>query len=232
MGLEPREEQEGFYLLLAWKWWVPWHRFRWQVIVTVGSVEEGLSALAVPRKCGVKHQPGGRTGLRVQRAPTWGRAIFHIKAGKESRQSLVTWALQRTVCIHREFTGAGHCGPGSPGKALQRALVYRTGLGYGPSHFVQKMLNSTDFTYYLSLLVINSNPKFGPKGKAHDLSAAWPTVTDSEWEARRRKKEKTLLMMSSSRGGHLAHLWVPDEDIMGMSLPSWKSSSSHKYQPH
>lgn len=123
MRLKPREEQGWFYLLLAWKRWVPWHRFWWQVIVAVGSVEKGLSALAVPRERGVKHQPGGRAGLRVQRAPTWGRAIFHIEAIKERRDSLVIWELQKTVFIHREFPGSGPHGPDSSGKASQMVAI-------------------------------------------------------------------------------------------------------------
>lgn len=217
--LKPRGEQEGVYLLLAWKGWVPWHGFWRQVIVAIGSVEEGLSALAVPRERGVKHQPGGRAGLRVQRAPTWGRAIFHIEAVKERRDSLVTWEPRRTVCIHREFPAP-------------RARLFRQSIadGCNPSHFVRRKRNSTNFTHYPGLLLINRNPTFGPKSNTHDLSAVWPIVTNSEWET--GEKKKNLVANEQLQRGHLAQPEVPDEDITRVNLPSWKISSSHKYQPH
>ena len=107
------------YLLLAWKWRVSRHRLWWQVIVAIWSVEKGLSALAVPREGGVKDQPRGRAGLGVQRAPTWGRAIFHIKAEKESRKlqshekhggEHLIRTMQTNVCARHFTKNFTHCG--------------------------------------------------------------------------------------------------------------------------
>lgn len=55
-----------------------------------------------------------------------------------------------------------------------RARLFRQSIadGCNPSHFVRRKLNSTNFTHYPGLLSITSNPKFGPKSKTHDLSAA------------------------------------------------------------
>lgn len=89
--------RRSWYSLLAGKRRVSWHRLWWQVIVAVWSVEEGLSALAVPGEGGVKYQPRGRAGLGVQRAATWGRTIFHIKAEKESRKLWSRDSMQESV---------------------------------------------------------------------------------------------------------------------------------------
>lgn len=54
-----------------------------------------------------------------------------------------------------------------------RARLFRQSIadGCNPSHFVRRKRNSTNFTHYPGLLLINSNPTFGPKSNTHDLSA-------------------------------------------------------------
>lgn len=62
------------------------HWLGWEVIVTVGAVEERLSPLAVD-KIGLQNEAWARAGHWVQWAATWWRSIVHIKTANGEKQN-------------------------------------------------------------------------------------------------------------------------------------------------
>lgn len=57
-----------------------------QVVVAVGTVQEGLAALAVARQVGMQNQTWARGRLRVWRTAAQWRAILHFKAKRKERE--------------------------------------------------------------------------------------------------------------------------------------------------
>lgn len=75
------------------------HRLGWEVIVTVGAVEERLSPLAVDKIC-LQDEAWARAGHWVQGATAWWRAIVHIKTayGEKERGRKTHRSESDNVC--------------------------------------------------------------------------------------------------------------------------------------
>lgn len=167
--------RRSWYSLLAGKRRVSRHRLWWQVIVAVWSVEKGLSALAVPRKGGMKYQPRRRAGLGVQRAPTWGRTIFHIKAEKESKK---LWSYDSVQGGIGHIDNAHWCVPGTGRETLHcmKVLILLTALSC--SHYY------SHFAYRNSPIEVQSLAKNRARMRILEQNNfALATLTNSKWES-------------------------------------------------